>query len=259
MRALAQYARALIPKAGRWLGSLQCTTLCLGWLALLVFWGTLYQARVGLYAAELRFFDAWVLWAGRWLPLPATRSVLLLLSVNLVLSMVVRIPRRRGALGLWLIHGGFVLLLAGGLWSSLARQEGRLWLTPGLVVGHALRGDGSVWNLPMSLSLLAADEVRYPGTDRVKSYTTRVLLNDQGQKREAAIALNKPLRAGNWAFYQVSFMRDGRGIPWIGLLVCRNPARWLPYAFSLLTGLGLLLHFGLMYSRWVRRSGRDVA
>lgn len=259
MRALAQHARALIARTGRWLGSLQCTTVCLGWLALLVFWGTLYQARVGLYAAEHRFFDAWVLWAGHWLPLPATRSILLLLSVNLAFSMLFRIPRRWGALGLWLIHGGFVLLLAGGLWSSLARQEGRLWLALDLETAQALRSDGTLWNLPMSLRLLAADEFLYPGTDRVKSYTMRVLLNNDRHRREAAIALNKPLREGPWAFYQVSYMRDDRGKPWVGLLVCRNPARWLPYGFSLLTGLGLLLHFGLAYSRWARRRVRDVA
>lgn len=246
MRALAERSRALI-------GSLQTTTLALAWLALLVFWGTLYQARVGLLAAEQRFFDAWVLWVGGVIPLPATRMVLALLAFNLLFSMVFRLPRQRKWIGVWLIHAGFVFLLVGGLWSGISRQEGRLWLAPGESTAVAVSEQGELWRLPLQLSLQSAEERLYPGTTRAQDYKSVVRLHAQGVEREAVISLNQPLRDGEYSVYQISFSREVSGRARVGFLVSRNPARWLPYLFSAMTGIGLFWHFFGMFGRWLRK------
>jgi len=235
------------------IGSLQTTTLALAWLALLVFWGTLYQARVGLLAAQQRFFDAWILWVGGVIPVPATRMVLALLGFNLLFSMVFRLPRQRNWIGVWLIHAGFVFLLAGGLWSGISRQEGRLWLTQGEKTSVAVSEQGELWRLPLQLSLLSAEERLYPGSARAQDYKSVVRLHAKGIERDAMISLNHPLRDGDFSFYQISFSRDISGQARVGFLVSRNPARWLPYLFSVLTGIGLFWHFLGLFRRWLRK------
>ena len=83
MRELAGRARTVIVRLLCAAASLRLTTLSLAWLALIVFWGILYQARVGLPEANARFFEAWIFYAGGLFPLPALRGALLVLGLNL--------------------------------------------------------------------------------------------------------------------------------------------------------------------------------
>lgn len=247
MRTLAQRTRPLTKSLLPFLGNLKITTLLLAWLAFLVFWGTLYQAKVGVYFATARFFDSWWLWVGDWVPLPATRTLLLLLSVNLIAGMIVRLPRHKKALGLWLIHGGFIFLLGGGLWSSLVAQEGKLWLQEGAPMKQAVQADGSLWELPFELSLVRAQELLYPGTQQAKFYHARVRIRQGLFSQEADLSLNAPWRFEGYSLYIISFNHVQQK-PRVGLLVSKNPARWLPYLFSITTGLGLLI-YGIQRSK----------
>jgi hypothetical protein len=94
---------------------------------------------------------------------------------------------------------------------------------------------------PYSVTLVDFDHERYPGSDIARQYTSRVVLNDPGQKeqREALIYMNHPLRYGGETFYQAGAPQPDVTV----LQIVDNPAALLPYISCLLVGGGLLLHF----------------
>ena len=94
----------------------------------LTFWGTLAQANAETagYPASIavdRFFDSYFIWALGVVPLPAFKSIAILACVNLVASMVFRMPRGWKNAGLWLMHVALLVLLAGGVVGSEIKRE----------------------------------------------------------------------------------------------------------------------------------------
>jgi len=131
MRSEARLAR----RAVELLGSLRLTVVCLACAVVLVFWGTLVQVEIGVYAAQVRFFRSWLVM----LPLPGSSvgvpvfpggylvgSVML---VNLVCAFVERRRLTWPNLGLWLIHAGLLLLLLGQVGTDLLAVESTMRLT----------------------------------------------------------------------------------------------------------------------------------
>lgn len=103
-------------------------------LLLLVFFGTLYQADHGLYEAQ-RIFFGYIIWVGNVLPFPGTSTVLWVLSIQLVLFMAVQLPLVWKKLGLWIVHGGLLLLLVGGFITQVMAVESQMTLAEGQT-GH---------------------------------------------------------------------------------------------------------------------------
>lgn len=95
---------------------------------------------------------------------------------------------------------------------------------------------------PFSIQLLEFRHDLYPGTQKPKNFSSRVLLHrpDTGEKREVLIYMNNPLRYEGETFYQASFDRDNQGTI---LQVVRNPSWLTPYISCILVGLGLLVQF----------------
>lgn len=252
---------ALLRAAG-----LPVTVALLSWMAVLVFWGTLFQVRAGLLLATQRFADAWFIWGAGLIPLPAGRLLLLLFSLHLVLALLFRMPRHKKYLGLWLVHGGFILLFLGSLLSGLYREEGRVWLSEKSTASLAVKADGTLWKLPVELVWQDARQILHPGGERVKGYQTDVLLRTHAgggaladnEVRRAEISLNRPLRWNNFTFYQYSYQVAPDGRKAVVLLATSDPARWLPYAFSLVTGCGLVLHFAIALGIRSRRSNHAM-
>lgn len=95
---------------------------------LLTFWGVMAQVNAeaaGLQAtiAVERFFDSYVIWVLGVVPLPAFKSIAVLACVNLIASMVFRIPRGWKNAGLWLMHVALLVLLAGSVVGSEIKRE----------------------------------------------------------------------------------------------------------------------------------------
>ena len=105
--------------------------------------------------------------------------------------------------------------------------------------------------LPYSLTLRKFSHDVYPGTDIPKNFSSLVHLSNprSGEEREVLIYMNQPLRYAGKAFYQASF---GKNDTLSILQVVENPGWLLPYVSCVLVTLGLLLHFGLSLTRWVR-------
>jgi hypothetical protein len=103
-------------------------------LLLLVFFGTLYQTDHGLYEAQ-RVFFGYVIWAGGIVPFPGTSMVLWVLSLQLMVMMALVMPLVWKKLGLWVVHGGLLLLLVGGFITEQMAVESQLTLAEGQT-GH---------------------------------------------------------------------------------------------------------------------------
>lgn len=100
--------------------------------------------------------------------------------------------------------------------------------------------------LPFTAVLLDFTKDVYPGTDTARSFQSKVEIEHDGLKREALIYMNHPLRYKNFTFYQSSYSVDAMGRELSTLAVVKNAGRFLPYAASLITFAGLLIHFLMM-------------
>lgn len=94
----------------------------------LTFWGVLAQANAesaGLSASVAidRFFDSYFIWMLGVIPLPAFKGLALLAAVNLVASLMCRMPRGFKNAGLWMMHLALLVLLVGGVVGSEIKRE----------------------------------------------------------------------------------------------------------------------------------------
>ena len=110
------------------MASLKVTAAVLVAFLVLTFWGTLAQANaeaagIPALVAVDRFFGSYFIWAMGVVPLPAFKSIAVLACVNLVASMVFRMPRGWKNAGLWLMHIALLVLLVGGVVGSAVKQE----------------------------------------------------------------------------------------------------------------------------------------
>jgi ABC-type transport system involved in cytochrome c biogenesis permease subunit len=92
--------------------------------------GTVAQKYIGLYAATRMFFSSPILWLGP-LPLPGFPVFLAIITVNLTLKLIYKSPWTSEKSGIILTHLGALLLLLGGLFTSLFSAEAYLDLLPG--------------------------------------------------------------------------------------------------------------------------------
>ena len=111
--------------------SLKLTVVCLIILAVLVVWGTVYQASHGLYQAQQKFFHSWYFLIFGFIPFPGTVLVLFILFLNLAAALFSRISLRPAKIGNLITHLGLIVLLIGGFFTFYYSQESTLTLKKG--------------------------------------------------------------------------------------------------------------------------------
>lgn len=218
------------------LASLKVTVVLLVAFLVLTFWGTLAQANAEAagYPASIavdRFFDSYFIWALGVVPLPAFKSIAILACVNLVASMVFRMPRGWKNTGLWLMHVALLVLLAGGVVGSEIKRE---------------------YNGFEVLSLNSVELPDSSGTaQKLKFYAA-----DDSLGAEPANLDESVLLAG-WPYY-AHFRGD---LPMskdkvISMYkVYYDPLHFVPYAFMVLFLLGAVFHYVVK----VRSARKSVA
>ena len=183
----------------------------------LTFWGTLAQANAesaGFSASVAidRFFDSYFIWTLGVVPLPAFKSIAILACVNLVASMVFRMPRGWKNAGLWLMHVALLVLLAGGVAGSGIKREYNGF---GVVTADSTALDVS---LGKNLKFFAADD---------------------------SLGMRPVEIADAWPYY-VHFRGD---VPMTGnknvamYKAYYDPFHFVPYAFMALFLLGAVFHY----------------
>lgn len=99
--------------------------------------------------------------------------------------------------------------------------------------------------LPLKLELLDFQKTNYPGSMRAMAYKSHVSYQtSSGEKQEASIAMNEPLKASGYYFYQASFEENQSGQVQASILsVNQDPGRLLKYVGSLIMCLGTIMLF----------------
>lgn len=108
--------------------------------------------------------------------------------------------------------------------------------------------------LPFTVKLHDFKKTVHPGTNTAKSYTSEVIIHDQGGSWAATIRMNEPLRYRGYTFYQSSFLQDGAREGSV-LAVVQNTGRIFPYLASFVMACGLLIH---ILRRRLYRSGISI-
>lgn len=108
---------------------------------------------------------------------------------------------------------------------------------------------------PYTIHLIDFKHDKFVGTEMARNYSSLVRLEDPSRNvdRQVLIYMNHPLRYAGETFYQASFMEGDTGTV---LQVVRNPGWMLPYVSCTLVTVGMLMHFGLRLTTFVRRQNR---
>ena len=116
-------------------GSYGLACLCLIFLFVLTFFGTLHQVENGLYDAKQTYFNSWFLWTevgGASVPyFPGGVLSMSLLTVNLIIGGLLRITWSTRNAGVIIIHFGIIFMLLAGLVKLTRSDEGHLTLMEG--------------------------------------------------------------------------------------------------------------------------------
>jgi len=123
--------------------SLRLTVVLLGFSMALVFFGTLDQVNYGIHETQKRYFESLlVIWnplppysdspfARIGLPLPGGYLLGPLLLVNLLVAQFYRFRWSWKKSGIFLIHGGLVLLILSEFITDFTAEERQMWIDEG--------------------------------------------------------------------------------------------------------------------------------
>ncbi|MBO4975317.1 MAG: cytochrome c biogenesis protein ResB, partial [Bacteroides sp.] len=131
-----------------------------------------------------------------------------------------------------LLHGSFLVILAGAMTTFLCGRKGYVHLTVGSEVNCFLEQDGrQVVELPFTLRLDSFRIEYYPGTDAPADYISYI-------HGETPVSMNRILSRQGFRFYQSSFDEDMQG-SWLTV----NYDPWgigITYSGYLLLGVSML-------------------
>lgn len=121
-------ARSKLKQPMRFLSSYGLTIVMLFLLMVLTIAGTLEQRTIGLYRSQIKYFNSLVLWwdVGIPIPLPGAFLVFVVLTVNLVSSLLVRFRWKLKNTGLIVCHLGLLMLMCGSFVTYLLKDDGAL-------------------------------------------------------------------------------------------------------------------------------------
>ena len=106
------------------------------WLIVIVFFGTIAQKDVGLYASQVKYFSSYYFLFAGFLPLPGGRITIIIMTVNLASSLFKKNLWKMKKLGIIIVHiGGLLLLIGGGITAKFS-AEGNMVIGEGESSDH---------------------------------------------------------------------------------------------------------------------------
>lgn len=148
-----------------------------------------------------------------------------------------------------LLHGSFLVILAGAMLTFVSSRKGYVHLTVGNKVGSFVEQEsGRRIDLPFTLLLDSFRVEHYPGTEAPADYVSHIRILRPGQDTDSAscsrtVSMNRILSEQGFRFYQSSFDEDKRG-SWLTV----NYDPWgigATYAGYVLLGISMI---GLLFS-----------
>jgi hypothetical protein len=189
----------------RFLTSLRLTVVLLVLSMLLVFFATLAQVDLGIWAVQARYFRSLFVTAqipGTGIAIPWFPGGYLiggLLLINLTAAHATRLKLSWAKSGLWLTHFGLILLLLGELFTGLWQQESLMAID---------QGDTKSYSESRLQTELAVIDTTDPKFDEVVAIPT-ALLEDLGTIQYPRL----PFRIHPTVFYPNSTLRPRTEVP----------------------------------------------
>ncbi len=131
------FSTITLQKLLKQLSSLNLTVMALFMLFLLTLLGTFYQVEHGLYAAQQRFFYSWGFLLFGFIPFLGAKTVLGVMTVNLLASSLVRYKFEPKKYGILLIHYGLSFFLVASFIAHYFVREAYVALNEGESTGAA--------------------------------------------------------------------------------------------------------------------------
>jgi hypothetical protein len=116
------------------------------------------------------------------------------------------------------------------------------------------------WSLPFQVTLKRFVHEEHPGTTMAKEFSSYVTMHERGADRDVHITMNQPLRHEGYTLYQSSWGPPNAS-PGAKLFstfsVVTNPSDKLPIWACSIIAAGLLVHFAIKLSRYLRAEARS--
>jgi len=132
-------------KVIKFLTSFKLAVVCLFFLMILTFWGTLHQIEHGLYVTQSRMFNSWFFTTLGFIPFPGARTILWAALINILSVIIFKFQYKWQKLGVWFIHLGMILMIVSGGITLHFAQESSLTLEEGQ--GLNIASDYHLWEL----------------------------------------------------------------------------------------------------------------
>lgn len=115
-----------------------------------------------------------------------------------------------------LLHGAFVVILAGALTTHLTAKRGIVHLRLGEVVSTCMASNGSqdggqLEQLPYSIALDGFEVVSHKGTSAASDYVSRFTIIEGQSRTSGQVSMNRIFSYKHTRFYQTSYDDDMRG------------------------------------------------
>ena len=101
------------------------------WLIVLVFFGTIAQKDIGLYASQMKYFSSYYFTILGFIPLPGGRLTVIIMTLNLFSSLFKKSLWKLKKIGIIIVHIGGLLLLLGGGVTAYFSSEGNMVISEG--------------------------------------------------------------------------------------------------------------------------------
>lgn len=126
--------------------------------------------------------------------------------------------------------------------------------------GVALRREQ--WVMPFTVALENFEKEDHPRMMMPKSFSSDVVVVDDGSERKVKISMNEPLRQEGLVLYQASWgpsnARPGDRL-FSTLAVVRNPADQYPLYSCIVIAIGLVMHFSMKLKKHIRHEAEKAA
>ncbi len=106
------------------------------WMIILVFFGTIAQKDIGLYASQIKYFSSYYFTVLGFIPVPGGRLILFFMTINLGFSILKKNLWKMKKIGVIIVHlGGLLLLLGGGITAQFS-SEGNMVISEGETLNY---------------------------------------------------------------------------------------------------------------------------
>lgn len=161
---------------------------------------TFIEAKIGSPAARSVIYTAWWMYV-----------LYGLFIVNFIFVSRRMLLARRRAIGVIILHWGFIVTIIGALVTHIWSYEGIMHIRQGGISDTIVFQDGTSKQVPFNVELNDFTVVRYHGSNSPSSFESDVTITHDGKSREQKIFMNNIARVAGYRIYQSSYDRDEMG------------------------------------------------